>query len=62
VESIEPIEQGVGASLRRGRTRRQDPEDCTILIISILNFCITNIFNSVLPKANTGADPRYLDV
>jgi lipopolysaccharide/colanic/teichoic acid biosynthesis glycosyltransferase len=33
-----------------------------ILIILILNFCITNLFNSVLQKANTRVDPHYLTV
>jgi hypothetical protein len=33
-----------------------------ILIISILNFCVTNIFNFVLQKASTGVEPHYLDV
>jgi hypothetical protein len=33
-----------------------------ILIISILNFCITNLFNSMLQKASTRADPPYLHV
>jgi hypothetical protein len=32
------------------------------LIISILNFCVTNLFNSMLQKASTVADPCYLDV
>jgi hypothetical protein len=46
----------------RGLTCLQDVEDGTILIISILNFCVTNIFNFVLQKISTGVDPHYLDV
>jgi hypothetical protein len=53
---VEPAEQGVGAPLRCGQTCPQDIEDDTILKISILNFCVTNLFNSVLQKASTGAD------
>jgi hypothetical protein len=49
----------------RGWTRLQDPEDSTILVISFLKFCISNLFiilNSVLKKASTEVDPHYLDV
>jgi hypothetical protein len=55
-------EQGVGALLQHGRTCPQDPEDDMILIILILNFCITNLFNSVLQKVSTGVNPHYLDL
>jgi hypothetical protein len=44
----EPAEQGVSALLRHERTCPQDLADGTILIISIINFCITNLFNSML--------------
>jgi hypothetical protein len=33
-----------------------------ILIISILTFYVTNLFNYVLQKESTGVDPHYLDV
>jgi hypothetical protein len=33
-----------------------------ILIISILNFCVTNLVNSMLQKKRTGVDPHYFDV
>jgi glucan phosphoethanolaminetransferase (alkaline phosphatase superfamily) len=32
------------------------------LIISILNFFVTNLFNLVLQKKHTGVDPHYFDV
>jgi hypothetical protein len=62
---VEATEQGVSALLQRKQTRQQDPEDGTILIISILKFYITNLcimLDSVMQKASTGADPQYLDV
>jgi hypothetical protein len=57
--------QGVSAQLQCRWTRSQDPEDGTILVISILKFCVTNLFimlNYVLWKASTRANPHYLDV
>jgi hypothetical protein len=30
--------------------------------MSILNFCGSNLFNSVLQKKRTGTDPHYFDV
>jgi hypothetical protein len=32
------------------------------LIISILNYCVTNLFNSVLQKKCTGVEPHYFVV
>jgi hypothetical protein len=32
------------------------------LIISVLNFYITNLFNSVLQRKRTGVQPHYFDV
>jgi hypothetical protein len=32
------------------------------LIISILNFCITNLFNFVLQKKHIRVDPHYFDI
>jgi hypothetical protein len=60
-ESAEPTEQAVGASLRGGRSRPQDPKAGTILFLS---FCI-NLFitlASMLQKKSTGVEPHYLDV
>jgi hypothetical protein len=65
VEPAEPSKQAVGAPLRWEQTCPQKLEDGTILVISSLKFCVTNsfiMFNSVLKKASTGAEPHYLDV
>jgi hypothetical protein len=65
VKLAEPAEQAIGAPLRRGRTRPQDPEDGTILIISIIKFCVSKLFimlKYVLHKASTRDDPYYLGV
>jgi hypothetical protein len=40
----------------------QDAEDGKKDSISIFNFCVTNLFNSVLQKKCTGVDPHYFDV
>jgi hypothetical protein len=32
------------------------------LVLLILNFCVTNLFNYVLQKKRTGVDPHYFDV
>jgi hypothetical protein len=61
----EPVEQAVTTPQRCGRTRLQDSENGTILIVSFHKFCISNLFillNSVLQKASTGVDPHCLDV
>jgi hypothetical protein len=65
LELAKPVKQVIHAPLRRRRTCPQDPKDGTILIISFLKFCVTNLFiilNSVLQKAGTGVDPHYLDL
>jgi hypothetical protein len=64
-EPVESAEKVSSELLQRRRTRPQDPEDGTILIISFHKFCVSNLFimvSSVLQKASIGVDPHYLDV
>jgi hypothetical protein len=62
---VELTEKAIDAPLRHGRTRLQDPEDGMILMLSFCKFCVSNLFitlDFVLQKANTRANPHYLDV
>jgi hypothetical protein len=65
VESAEPTEQAVGAPLRGGRSRPQDPEADTIHSFSLSVGFHINLFimlDSMLLKKSTGVKLHYLGV